>query len=130
MEKYKGFHQYNVDEQDGKLIIWNKQERINVNELLQDYASVETRQMPNGHIVAVITKSSNNLPSHLQIYVDDTKDKGELCQVLLQFQYNNSSLLRNIRESIYFGMFNAVQCFAQMLPWGLKMRLKRLIKQA
>ena len=130
MEKYKGFHQYNVDEQDGKLIIWNKQERINVNELLQDYASVETRQMPNGHIVAVITKSSNNLPSHLQIYVDDTKDKGELCQVLLQFQYDNSSLLRNIRESIYFGMFNAVQCFAQMLPWGLKMRLKRLIKQA
>lgn len=130
MEKYKGFHQYNVDEQDGKLIIWNKQERINVNELLQDYASVETQQMPNGHIVAVITKSSNHLPSHLQIYVDDKKDKGELCQVLLQFQHDNSSLLRSIRESIHFGVFNALQCFAQMLPWGLKMKLKRLIKQA
>ena len=129
-EKYKGFHQYNVDEQDGNLIIWNKQERINVNELLLDYASVATQTMPNGHIVAVITKSSNSLPSHLQIYVDDKKDKGELCQVLLQFQHDNTSLSGNIRESIHFGVFNAVQCFAQMLPWGLKMRLKRLIRQA
>ncbi len=129
-EKYKGFHQYNVDEQDGKLIIWNKQEHINVNELLLDYASVATQTMPNGHIVAVITKSSNSLPSHLQIYVDDKKDKGELCQVLLQFQHDNASLPGSIRESIHFGVFNAVQCFAQMLPWGLKMRLKRLIRQA
>ncbi len=129
-EKYKGFHQYNVDERDGNLIIWNKQERINVNELLQDYASVATQTMPNGHIVAVITKSSNSLPPHLLIYVDDKKDKGELCQVLLQFQHDNTSLSGSIRESIHFDVLNAVQCCAQMLPWGLKMKLKRLIRQA
>lgn len=27
----------------------------------------------------------NELPIQLQTYVDDRKDKGELCQVLLQF---------------------------------------------
>ncbi|UKI46520.1 MAG: hypothetical protein L6V92_02500 [Phocaeicola vulgatus] len=43
MEKYKGFHQYNVDEKEGELIIWNKTENINVNQLLIGFASVETK---------------------------------------------------------------------------------------
>lgn len=51
----------------------------------------------------------NELPVQLQTYVDDKKDKGELCQVLLQFQYNNTSLLKSIRNSISFRIFDMIQ---------------------
>lgn len=132
MEKYKGFHQYNVDEKDGKLIIWNKQESINVTQLLDGFASVETKRMDNGHIIAVITRVSQQklLSTPLQAYVDDRKDKGELCQVLLQFQYNNTSLFKSVKNSINFRIFDTIQFFAQMLPWSLKMKVKHFIKQA
>lgn len=56
MEKYKGFHQYNVDERNGELYIWNKNHHINVTELLDGFASVETKRMDNGHIIAIIRK--------------------------------------------------------------------------
>ena len=132
MEKYKGFHQYNVDEQEGQLVIWNKQGSINITQLLDGFASVETKRMDNGHIVAVITKVSQDkqLPVPLRAYVDDRKDKGELCQILLQFQYNNTSLLRGVKNSISYRIFDTIQFFAQMLPWSLKMKVKHWIKQA
>lgn len=56
MEKYKGFHQYNVDERNGKLYIWNKAHHVNVTELLNGFASVETKRMDNGHIIAIIRR--------------------------------------------------------------------------
>lgn len=132
MEKYKGFHQYNVDERNGELYIWNKDYCINVTKLLDGFASVETKRMDNGHIIAIIRKKTeqNELPIQLQTYVDDRKDKGELCQVLLQFQYNNTSLLKSIRNSISFRIFDTIQFFAQMLPWSFKMKVKHLLKQA
>ena len=100
--------------------------------LLDGFASVETKRMDNGHIIAIIRKKTeqNELPIQLQTYVDDKKDKGELCQVLLQFQYNNTSLLKSIKNSISFRIFDMIQFFAQMLPWSLKMKVKHLIKQA
>lgn len=100
--------------------------------LLDGFASVETKRMDNGHIIAIIRKKTeqNELPIQLQTYVDDRKDKGELCQVLLQFQYNNISLLKSIRNSISFRIFDTIQFFAQMLPWSFKMKVKHLLKQA
>lgn len=132
MEKYKGFHQYNVDEKEGELIIWNKTENINVNQLLMGFASVETKRMDTGRIVAVITRngSEDALPSSLQCYVDDKYDKAELCKVLLQFQYINTSFGKKLKDSFYAASVNIIQFFAQMLPWHIKMKLKRLIKQA
>lgn len=132
MEKYKGFHQYNVDERDGHLIIWNKAETVDVNQLLQGFATVETKRMDNGHIVAIIVKKPNQetIPEKLHSYVDDKQDKGELCRVLLQYQYANTSLLKNIKNRMYFAGVNTIQFVAQMLPWSLKMRVKHWIKQA
>ena len=132
MEKYKGFHQYNVDEKAGELIIWNKTEKINVSQLLMGFASVETKRMDTGHIVAVITRNGTEetRPVSLQGYVDDKYDKAELCKVLLQFQYTNTSLGKKLKDSFYAVSVNFIQFFAQMLPWHIKMKLKRLIKQA
>ena len=132
MEKYKGFHQYNIDEKDGDLLIWNQREKHNVSSLLAGYAMVKVERMDNGHIIAIITKSADvvELPVHLRPYVDDRQDLGELCSVLLQYQYSLSSFGKSLSSSLSAAMFNVIQFFAQMLPWSLKMWLKRLIKQA
>lgn len=133
MEKYKGFHQYNIDEKDGELVIWNRQERFNVSQMLGGYATVEVRRMADtGHIVAIITKRTGSvtLPVALQRYVNDSRDKGELCEVLLRFQQTGMPIGGKLRDSVKFWTFNTVQFLAQMLPWDLKMRVKRIIRQA
>lgn len=132
MEKYKGFHQYNIDEQQGNLIIWNQQENLNVSQLLAEVATVQTKRMDNGHIVAIITKSSQSveIPACLQGYIEDKQDISELCKALLQYQYTHAFLGRKLKDSFSSGIFNLVQFFAQMLPWSWKMKLKHLIKQA
>lgn len=132
MEHYKGFHQFNVDEEHGELIIWNRQERTNVNQLLHDIATVEVKRMDNGHIIAVLKREdqTKELPTSLRQYVDDKRDKAELCEVLMQYQYNHASTLRSLANGLRFGMFNTIQCVAQMLPWSLKMKVKHWLKQA
>lgn len=132
MEKYKGFHQYNIDEKNGELIIWNKEESVNVSQLLSGAASVETKRMDNGHIIAIITKTyfADTLPNHLSVFVSDKMDKGELCHVLLEYQCINMSIYKNIKAYFSYCLFNVIQFFAQMLPWSLKMKVKRLLKQA
>lgn len=132
MEKYTGFHQYNIDTDDGgELIIWNRQTRHNVSQLLDGYASVKTSRMADGHIVAVITKNatSSPLPDGLQSYVGSHGQK-ELCEALLQYQFTHSSMSRRVKDSFYDCLYNTVQFFVQMLPWSVKMKLKRMIKQA
>ena len=88
--------------------------------------------MDNGHIVAIITKSSQSveIPACLQGYIDDKLDISDLCEALLQYQYTHAFLGRKLKDSFLSGIFNLVQFFAQMLPWSWKMKLKHLIKQA
>ena len=131
-EKYKGFHQYNIDEKDGELVIWNKNEHVNVSRLLADAATVETKRIDNGHIIAVITKtfSGRHLPESLSRFSDEQRDRSELCRILLLYQQSRMSLARNLKDRLNYCLFNTVQCFAQMLPWSLKMKVKRLIRQA
>ena len=132
MEHYKGFHQYNIDEEAGELVIWNQSEKTYVGRLLGDFASLETKRMENGHIVSIIRKKSNNMHMSASLckYVDHKGDKAELCEVLLRYQFNNTSLLKCIKANLLFGMFNLIQCMAQVLPWNIKMKVKHLIKQA
>ncbi len=57
-EGYRGFHQYNIDIEDGKLIIWKKDARIDLNAFLADFSTVECSVTDREEIVAVITKKS------------------------------------------------------------------------
>lgn len=123
MEHYKGFHQYNITSENGRLIIWNKHERHDIAEMVAGYATVEVQVMKeNGHVVAVIKKTAH-LPETL---FDDNADRRELCEVLMQLQLSQQNLTRRFS----YAWFNALQCCAQALPWEWKMKLKRLIKQA
>lgn len=55
-EGYRGFHQFNINEKDGNLILWNKDTNVNVTEVCKDFAEVVTSKTEEGRIVAVITK--------------------------------------------------------------------------
>ena len=125
-EKYKGFHQFNVNEKDGRLIIWNKEEETNVNQLIDGFANIEVKRHDNGHIIAIITKEAE-VPQSL---VDDKNDMREICNAFLEEGIKSSSISRAISLKSKYWFFNITQFFAQALPWSLKMKVKKLIGQA
>lgn len=55
-EEYSGFHQWNFDDEDGSFIIWNRERRLNVTELLSGFASVTT-SLRDDHIGVRIDKN-------------------------------------------------------------------------
>jgi len=56
-EAYRGFHQYNITERDGHLIIWrNNEEVYDVNDIFASYADITASRTPEGRIVGILTK--------------------------------------------------------------------------
>lgn len=62
-EAYRGFHQYNIDSRDGRLVLWNREVCIDVADALKGIATVQCSVTEHGHIVAVIQKTGNVPPS-------------------------------------------------------------------
>lgn len=61
-EHYIGFHQYNITEENGHLIIWNKKERWDINEMLKGYCDIEVMRRNDGkrdRIVCLIEKKKS-----------------------------------------------------------------------
>lgn len=116
-ENYKGFHKFNIciDEQK-RLIIWNRQERVIVNDLLAGYAEIETKTLDNGFVVAIITKIADIPNNTGQEY------NTEHLRSLIQATSNTLSF------KIKYQWYNIIQFFVQSLSWDKKQKLKRLIK--
>ena len=110
----------------GKLIIWNKESRRDVNELLNGFATIDVKTVENGHIVALIKKTAE-VPADLY---DDKASIRELCHSnhLLFYQVYSGHLSMKLKCSYAF--YNFIQFFVQALPHNLKIKLKKLIKQA
>ena len=126
MELYKGFHKYNINEENGKLVIWNKTVRFIVDDFLQGFSEINVHRTDNGHIVALIRKT-NNVPENL--YDDSTSIK-DLCEnyhqlFMLTFSKNLSAKLK-----CKYCLYNVIQFLAQALPWDIKMKVKKFIGQA
>lgn len=126
MEHYKGFHQFNICAENEKLTIWNKSERYDIAELLHDFAEVETATAESGHVIAIITKKSD-VPYDL---LGDKNDKRVLAEALLQQSFSSFSFAKRLRMSLLYWKYNFIQFVIQGLPWDLRMKIKRLIKQA
>lgn len=124
-EQYKGFHQYNIDEAEGKLILWNKTERTVVNDLLREHANIKVRRHSNGHIIAVIEKRSE-----LSVTGNDlNSDREQLCKSIMWLA-EDLKISRAFNHEMKYCLYNFIQFFAQALPWDTKMKIKKLIKQA
>lgn len=58
-ESYRGFHQFNIDMRGDKLIIWNKEETIDVGAVIAPFANLRVSETNEGRVVAVITKTAD-----------------------------------------------------------------------
>ena len=125
-EHYKGFHQFNIFNENGKLMIWNKSERYDVAELLNGIASVETSDAESGHVIAVITKQ-NDVPQKL---LDKNDDELFLTGNDLKRFLTNISFGKRLKMRFLYWKYNIIQFVIQGLPWDFRMKIKRLIKQA
>ena len=126
VEQYKGFHQYNITQEDGNLMIWNKQEKWNVSHLIKAFADTQVHSHNNGHIIAVIQKT-DHVPSTL---LNDKEDKKMLSQMLMASDMKRKKLSSAIGYRLSYWKYNTIQFFVQALPWTMKMKLKKLIGQA
>ena len=126
MEHYKGFHQYNITQADGQLIIWNKEQSWNVNDLVKDFADISVSVCDNGHIVSIIRKNGE-VPATL---LSRQKDKDLRAMALTPQGLSNLQWSEFLAYRLSYWKYNTIQFFVQALPWTVKMKLKKLIGQA
>lgn len=123
-ERYKGFHQFNIIDENGRLIIWNKQQRIDVNTLIQKYANITvSRNTTSGHVIAVMCKTAE-IPQEMTC---DKTDKQFLCNLLMMQNLQQFSLRHTLSYHLNYWKFNTIQFFIQALPWEWKMKLKKIL---
>lgn len=122
-EAYMGFHQYNVCCSEGHLVIWNRNERVDVTETLKDYAIVETTVTDEGRIVGVITKT-NSLPStHPAIAEANRYALGMQETMLVYFNSTKNSIGYQMRKCF----LTAGHAVMRLLPSSLVKTIKRLL---
>jgi len=124
-ENYKGFHQYNIINEDNKLIIWNRNEKWNVNKLIKDFAEIKVHRCENGNIIAVIIKTA---PVPVNLVSDLKKTRKDAIDSLFDRIINRPK--KSFIFKIKYIFFNTIQFFIQALSWETKMKLKRIIRQA
>ena len=127
-ENYRGFHKYNVDEQDGKLVIWNKTERHDVESMLTGWATLTTRQvMANERVfvTSVITKLAEPPVSIVQEKADIAQLCSEIMSISLEMNSASSMMKLHVKKVLY----NMVQFFMRMLSSDVRMRLKMILSK-
>ena len=122
-EAYIGFHQYNVDCQDGRLVIWNKEERIDVGDVLSGYADVEVSVTGEGRIVGVITKRADIPSDHPASRESGMYAAGMLETLLTYFHTAPHAISYQTRR----GAFSLGHGFMRMIPGGMVRKIKQII---
>ena len=122
-EAYVGFHQYNVDCVDDKLIIWNREERIDVGEALAGYADVKASVTDKGYIVGVITKTGDLPGDHWAVLESGAYAAGMLETLMTYFHKLPNSFSYQVKR----GSFSVMHRFVRMLPGGLLRKIKTLV---
>ena len=122
-EAYIGFHQYNVDCQEGRLVIWNKEERIDVADALSDYADVKASVTDEGRIVAVITKLKDIPADHPAVREGGMYATGMLETMLTYFHTAPHALHYQARR----GAFALGHRFMRLIPGGMVRKIKQIV---
>lgn len=121
-EGYRGFHQFNISEKDGHLILWNKETHIDVTQYYVDVAEIKTTITDKGRIVAVIRKTGN-LPL---VLIDHEKISEHLSQMMmLTLQYFNS-FSNSSSYQIKRLICNVGHRTMRLIPYSLLHKIKRI----
>lgn len=122
-EAYRGFHQYNITEEDGKLLIWDRKLRKTwVDDTVAPFASVRTTVTPAGRVVAVITKTAE-VPLSV---VDPAETARRLGLITIEIVDWHHSLPHAIRYQWLRLFCTAGHRIVRRLPFWMQRRLKWL----
>lgn len=123
-EHYKGFHQYNIclDER-GRCLIWNKDERFVLDEVLAPFATIENQTLENGFVVSVIRKTAEPVDNAFSPLADNR----ELAHLLFEQVRHGGGLWHAFSMKMRYWWYNSIQFFVQALPYEKRMQLRKLI---
>lgn len=124
-ERYKGFHQYNIINENETLVLWNKSEKHILNELIKEFADIEVSRADNGHVIAIITKRAE-LPEKL---LTTNKDRNDLATLLMEQNKIHNSLVSSISYIAQYWKYNSIHFIVQGLPWEWRMKMKEILKR-
>lgn len=125
-EAYRGFHQYNICEKDGNLVIWNMEEEINVTERLRGTAKVSTSLTGSGRVVAVIEKAGP-LPATLY---DRHRSMARSAEMMISTVEYFNALDRTFVYQIKRLYTMAGHSLMRLLPFSVLNKIKKLISKS
>ena len=123
-EQYRGFHQFNIDIEDDKLMIWNREQRFDINAIVKDFAQVET-VFAGKNPVAILTKTAE-VPATLLDFQQDIRTLSTALLDLTQ-QMNNPAAMRRYHRKYRFYRF--AQRISKLFSWQTRQNIKKLIKK-
>lgn len=123
-ENYRGFHQFNICVENDELIIWNRDQRFNVNYIVKDFARVETKIVENNPI-AILTKTAE-VPVAM---LDHEHDIRTLSTALLDLtrKMNDASFMRRYHRQ--FRYYRFAQRVSKLFSWQTRQNIKKFIKK-
>ena len=123
-ENYRGFHQFNICVENDELIIWNRDQRFNVNDIVKDFARVETKIVEKNPI-AILTKTAE-VPAAL---LDHDQDIRRLSTALLELtqKMNDGAFMR--RYNRQYRYYRLAQRVSKIFSWQTRQNIKKFIKK-
>ncbi len=121
-EHYKGFHRYNICTNEAhQMVVWNREKRIIVDDIIAPFATMETKTMDNGFIVNVIIKKSE-----LEHYPQEANKEAYVHKLMALLEVSQCPSY-TLKMKMKYAWYNTIQFFVQMLPYKYKQRLRSLI---
>lgn len=125
-ENYRGFHKHNVDEENGKLVLWNRSGRTNINDLVEPFADITvSRYDQPDEVIAVIRKKAP-LPQGL---LDRKNDVSVLCHNMLEIAETFDSPSFAVRYHTKRIGYGAMQFTARFFSRQTKEKIKKLLRK-
>lgn len=121
-ENYRGFHQFNISNRNGRLELWNRDTRIDVNSVVGSFARVEVSETGQGRVVAVITKNGP-VPESLYRQEETTARMAEMVMTAVTYFSSPRRTLAYHWKQLYT---TAGHRLMRLLPWSLLNRIKRM----
>ena len=124
-EAYNGFHQYNIECRDGKLVIWNRKDSIDVNQELAGIADVSCSVYADQYVVAVITKI-NEVPNESYDPREASKRATEMMNLAVAALSTPGFVFKFHTQRLPAGVAHPVM---RRIPRKLVERLKSLVRK-
>jgi len=121
-ENYRGFHQYNITDKDGNLIIWNRETRLNITERLRGFATVEVSHSAERNVVAIVTKTGS-VPPHRYSRIATMHNMSAIMSGLMAYFHSSNNSTAYQLKRLYTTVGHRLM---RLLPYSILVRVKTL----